>query len=244
MPGMPQHMHKPDILARLDDFVNTDPDTARIYLAELQSNPTRPLEEISGDPRFKLLQRRSLRPEEVAAIEAKLLVFLKQEGVIIDSGGASFVDEQRHMRRDWYTPRPAATPVGVDGWWPEQPAPVEDTIRQGTIDALSQVFARTGRRLDSYWVCAGAADGPDRVLIQCFVTWNDQQVTFIILTPEHPYGNAGGMSNMMAAQQSSSAPKRRSGHAKQAARGIVVVKPGATGKLAVTPYDLSRGRSG
>jgi hypothetical protein len=189
---MPEHLCKPLILRRLDDLFNNRPQEIEGFRAALACGG--PLDQIAVDMGIARVDR-PFGPEDEKETEPRLLAFEERQQVLTppQNGRVAKLDEQRHLRDDWFAPNNPHDPVHPGGWWAPQHPPVQEILRNGLlalIGVVQQERERTGDGItvDSYWLCAGPDHGAFRVQVQCFITRSARQVTFLILTPEHLFG--------------------------------------------------------
>jgi hypothetical protein len=124
------------------------------------------------------------------------------------------------------------------GWWAEQTPSVEEIVRRGLLQTAQLVIDKK-LPADCYWLCAGPDDGLFRIQVECFISWNARQVTLLILTPEHLFGQMHhamdrGAPNRFADQMTAELGK---------GTGMIVVKPNAQGDMLVKPVSMA-GRMG
>jgi len=86
--------------------------------------------------------------------------------------------EEAHLRQDWFP----SDPKGGNSWWPAQ-QPIAPLIGDSLIFALKKAL-ELDLPVASYWLCPEGGD------FKASVTWNDHQVTRMILTPPMPPGVA------------------------------------------------------
>jgi len=259
MPWMPEHLYTGVILQRLDAFCATADNRQLLLDALIASRDNGPaLEVLLADRRFGVLDPGTGEIPPYGIVEPGFRELndteqgewdengqLRQHELdvdVVEDVPPLKVSEQRHMRVDWFTPKnPAGRGSNRGGWWVGQTASVEETVREGLIQAL-EVADSEGRHLPiaSSWICAGPDEGTFAVSIECFVTWTEQQVNFLILTPEH-FG--GQMMNRMNKKRSMAGISGASyaavtGSAFQKSKGSVVVKADASGTLFTKPTEF------
>jgi len=98
---------------------------------------------------------------------------------------------KRHLRDDWFGGRQGFSQT--NGWWQNWRGDAEKIYREGMIRAIEvslgleheaeptpeNITRRPPLPVDIYWICGP----PD---FDIFVSWNKQQVTVLIITPEEP----------------------------------------------------------
>ncbi|HJY84319.1 MAG TPA: hypothetical protein VKK81_24950 [Candidatus Binatia bacterium] len=92
---------------------------------------------------------------------------------LAEAYGALRKEEADHLRNDWFSEK---------GWWPHLQGSVEPILRQGLIEAIREAI-ELKLPIDIVWISAGPADSAP---FQAFITWSDQQVTFILHSPDVP----------------------------------------------------------
>lgn len=123
---------------------------------------------IKGTVHRKVEQLVNHNPEA----RAQLLNALKERTrdyiqILMDLAGVT-QEEAIPLRQNWYNPQ---------GWWRAH-QPIEPTVRQSLIKAL-ELAAERNLPIESCWLWAGNQ-------FQVIVTYNDSQVTRLILTPPPP----------------------------------------------------------
>jgi hypothetical protein len=82
--------------------------------------------------------------------------------------------DEAHLRQHWFPTNPK-----VSGWWSEH-QPIAPLVRDSLILAF-EIAQERGLPVDCYWLC------PEGDQFEVSVTWNERQVTRIILTPPTLY---------------------------------------------------------
>lgn len=160
MGGMPGHIAKVPISKRIDDL-SRDPVKRDAFLEDLKD---------WKQDYFDVLVKHGVLKRNDSRQSAKK------------------DDEYQHYRKHWFN-------YDHKGWWRDHPhvAHFERIHRQGMIEAFQEAQNRN-LPIDTYWICFGPAkpvqcEHVERPIIGPFeicVTWNENQITRIILTPGMP----------------------------------------------------------
>ncbi len=236
MTGMPEHIFKGPIFRRLDDRYR-DPVKRQESLQKLR-DLSRSVADI-GDEHGVLLTRQL----EVGELEGEALRRAEDNEVVMDAPPGKIINDRFHVLRDWFAPRDPNT--GRGGWWLATVGPVEEILRRGLIEALEvslpASWGGTGPDdrflpVDTLWICHGRDTDPEPATFECHVSWNEQQVTLCIMTPEEPGAHHDEPAPSRQAETEAEAKAREErekreeeevGRAKAEPRGMIAVK--ATG---------------
>lgn len=253
--GMPEHLKKGPILERLERVLSglepttgaSDPSLRDRLLKRLGKEHPDALEDVLAGIGV-LLTNEPLSEADLEDFEDELLTREVRGGVItlsdayvqrqVQQGAVSrplqitgSENDKDHLRNDWLTPREDG------GWWAKAAGPVEEILRRGMIEAAQISIAKDNLPVDAFWLCAGPDAGEYQIGVECFISWNRHHVLFLILTPEHLYGDMNQMRNGNGMQKGAA----RKAPLREEPVGMLVVRPNAHSKVIVKRAEHRRG---